>query len=205
MGTRNLAVRIAGIALAGALLVALVATLAPQTVEAPTELDPAVRAKLDVPLALEEFGTPGPGNYCPIFFGGPSVRPDRAILLLIFHAETQIRRCPRVADVLREQGVGRLYAWVESASGTMFITNFYRELPYREQLAVIFHEVRGHWELRLTDVQMQAVLCQNAVRDDTHCITYAILQGCPTLKGATTEHAYKIALAAGPLITDAEQ
>ena len=127
-GQRLWAMRIAGIALAVVLFVALVATLAPQTVEAPTVLDPAVRAKLEVPSALEEFGSPAPRNYCPIFLGGPSVRPDRAILLSIFHAETQMRRYPRVADVLKEQGAGRLYAWVESATGTTFITDFYRQL-----------------------------------------------------------------------------
>jgi len=84
----------------------------------------------------------------------------------------------------------------------LFLTDSYCSLSRREKHAVLYHEVRGHWELRLTDKQMLAVLCPGAAVDDTHCISLAIMRGCPSLRGRTTEEVYRIAFDAGPFIRD---
>lgn len=197
---RNLLVHTAAVLLAAALFVVLASVLWPGTVLAPEDPDPAEQASYEIAVALDEFGASREGNYCSIFLGGPSVRPDRAVLIQVRHAEAEVRRSPYVSDVFREYGKGRLHAWMDMPTGTMYITNYYLALSRRERFAVQFHEVRGHWELRLSDTQMQAVLCPDNNSDDTHCITREVLRGCPSLKGKTTEQVYKIAIAAGPFL-----
>jgi hypothetical protein len=200
-GLRKFLAHAAGVFIGAALLIGLIAVLAPTTVLAPAEVDFAAEAASEFAVALEEFGMSREGNYCPILMGGTSVRPDRAVLVRVRHAESVIRQSPYVAMVFAEFGNGRLYAWMEMSTGTLYITNHYLALSRQQRLATLFHEVRGHWELRLSDEQMQVVLCPNSDREDTSCITRQIIRGCPTLRGRTTEQVYRLVLTVGPLIT----
>ena len=203
-GLKKSLIRIGRVILAAVLCVLLAAIVCPHKVIAPAAPNAATIAEWDCAVALEAFGAVTPRNHCTILFGGVSVRPDRAVLVRIRHVEGEVRFYPRDAALKDERRITSSYAWIDMSNGLIFITDRYNALSRRARMATLFHEVRGHWELRLSDAQMQGVLCPPGSGEDTHCITSAILRGCPTVIGKTTEQVYRIALSVGPFLNDSE-
>lgn len=187
---------------AAAIIVLLFASIKPATVLAPAAISPEIQASWNALRSLEDFGGEREGNYCPVLFGGVSVRPERMVLVQFRRAESEMRRSRFVADILNKHDGGRLYAAMDMTTGTAYITDLFIGLDRRLQLATLFHEVRGHWELRLSDLQMKSVLCPGTDEQDTHCISVEILHGCRRLRGLTTERVYEIMLASGPMLPE---
>jgi hypothetical protein len=181
--------------------VLLSAVLWPASVQSAAAPDLELQASYDLATALDMFGAQKESNYCPILFGGTLVRPDRAVILRVRHAEKERSRDLEVRSILDGAKAQQLYAWVDIPRWALFLTDRYAKLAPVEQLALLFHEVRGHWELRLSDKQMLAALYPGMQDDEnTHLISIAISNGCPSLRGRTTDEVYRMVLEAGPFL-----
>lgn len=132
----------------------------------------------------QRFGTRRPGNHCPAMFGVESMRAD---LVKAIAVERERNRNSTAFGGLAVPGV-QLYAWAETEPPRIFLTSRIGVLSPATRLAMLFHEVRGHIELRYSDAAMQSVLCPGSLGADTHCITLQIERGCPTLLGLTPDN-----------------
>lgn len=196
-------VRLIGIS-ATTLLIFVIAMTFPATTVADRSPLGEVIASAETVAALQTFGTDTEGNHCPILFGGISVRPDEVVRLRVRDGERDSKWDPGVRSTIVEYSRrGDLIAWVDYERWALFLTHHYYALARRVKLAVLFHEVRGHWELRLSDRQMLSVLSPNDVdSENTHLISLAILSGCQALRGLTTEDVYRVLLKIGPLAVE---
>lgn len=200
MGAKRFLVHAAAIVMMMILFAILLLLLMPPVTVHTAPPGVAERAELSIPAAYAEFTAPTAANHCPTLFGGPSVFPELLVLLKVFHAESYRSASPHVDSILRTHASGRLIDWVEIERSTVFLTDHFNALPYRHQLGTMFHEARGHYELLLSDAQMQAVLCPKAHPENTDCITKEILRGCPNLRGLTTEQVYQRMMDVGPFM-----
>jgi hypothetical protein len=130
------------------------------------------------------FGGRHPSNYCPAMFGPEVVRPDLVVRVEVLQSRNEAHLIRE--ELLRQQGL-QLFAWAESDPPRVFLTQRALDLPSTWRLALLFHEVRGHIELRYTDDSMKSVLCPTSPNEDTHCITAQIVAGCPTLRGLSSD------------------
>ncbi len=101
----------------------------------------------------------------------------------ILDADQLVKASPGLLTFFRDLPAGT-HAFVERTATSLarvyLLPAFFR-LGYWEQLAVLYHEIRGHVFGNMDDRELGRRLQIRTEPDDTHRITTEILCGCPSI------------------------